>query len=677
MNNNKFIIGITSIGSGVGQSVISSCRLSNLPLRTIGLGMNPFAYGAYDCDAFDYLPTIYDENYVDELIRKCGEYCIDLIIPGLDDEALLLSESIDKFNNEGIKVIVSTSELLKLCRDKEKMSNELNHVAAVFAKSYDKKSIGEAIENGNALFPFIAKPRGGFASRGIAIIHNCEELKRLQDNYIIQELAIPGENDPNREYYLNQIDKGNNPQVSEISIQLVADQQGDLLGRMASYNKLNNGVPIEIVLYENEYVWTEIEKLLPALKKAGLKGPLNLQGRLTDNGLKLFEMNARFTGITGLRALMGFNEVEACIKAWLHIESRNNSFCINYNRFGIRQTADKAIPLERNEKVFNLSLGLNKKELKAQKTLLMTGATGYLGQNFIKEIVKNDRYKIWALCRNKKKSENLFSELEVKCFDMADLESGFLSLGNVDVLLHFGFARPHCSNEQIAESLAFTHGFFIRAFMNQVPAIINISSQSVYGLEREPLWNENTPVSPQTPYAAAKYATELLLMSLRKINNQINTTSLRLATLAGGQNGLVPVDMISKFVRQALKGEPIKISGGSQTFERLDVRDAVTAIKALLTIAPANWKPFYNLGSGKTYNIKEIARIAVETASQNNGGKKSEITIEHKDVNMNFGMDSNLFMNEAHWKPNYDMKEIIVSLIQYFQNKEAISWPIP
>src|SRR5690606_25764247 len=92
------------------------------------------------------------------------------------------------------------------------------------------------------------------------------------------------------------------------------------LGRMASYNKLNNGVPIEIVAYENDDVWVVIDQLMPVFKEKGFVGPLNIQGRLTRNGLKLFEMNPRFTGITGLRALMGFNEVEACIRSWLSLD---------------------------------------------------------------------------------------------------------------------------------------------------------------------------------------------------------------------------------------------------------------------------------------------------------------------------------------------------------------------
>src|SRR5690606_20978222 len=55
-------IGITSIGSGVGQSVISSCRLARRPIHTIGLGTNPLAFGAYDCDEHHALPSLYTDG---------------------------------------------------------------------------------------------------------------------------------------------------------------------------------------------------------------------------------------------------------------------------------------------------------------------------------------------------------------------------------------------------------------------------------------------------------------------------------------------------------------------------------------------------------------------------------------------------------------------------------------
>jgi hypothetical protein len=96
MKNGKFCIAIMSVGSGVGQSVITSCNLSNLPIYKIGFGMNPFAFGACDCDEMDYVPTIYDGNYIDVLLDKCREHYVDLIIPGSDDEALILTENLER-----------------------------------------------------------------------------------------------------------------------------------------------------------------------------------------------------------------------------------------------------------------------------------------------------------------------------------------------------------------------------------------------------------------------------------------------------------------------------------------------------------------------------------------------------------------------------------------------------
>lgn len=666
MKNDRFLIGITCIGSGIGQSIISSCRMSRLPIQTIGFGNNPFAYGAYDCDFYDYLPSIYSEHYVDELIKRCHKYKIDLVIPSLDDEVLLLSESIEELKDAGIKVIVAGVELVRLCCDKEKMSIELNRVADIFVRSYRKADIETKLKSGDTKFPLIAKPLGGFASRGIKIIKGYADLHLIEDQHVIQELAIPWSADPNRDIYLKQIDKNINPQVSEISIQLVANEKGTLLGRMASYNKLNNGVPIEIVPYENEYVWSEIDKLIPTLHKLGMYGPLNIQGRLTDNGLKLFEMNARFTGITGLRALMGFNEVEACIKEWLNIENGCNSLQLNYDRFGVRQIADKAIPIQRNGKVKELSIFLNKTQIKTKPTLLITGAGRYLGRNLIKKLKEIGTYEIYALDIDKSRIQSLFSSgYDVECFDLLDLKTGRLSLGLVDTMVHCAFARQHCSDQEVADSLQFTNGIIMQAAMNQIPAIINISSESVYGLSREPLWTEELPAAPETVYAQANHASEMLVRNATQINKQTCTTSLRLATLSGGQEGLLIIDCVSKFALQAIKGEMIKIVGGSQRLERLDVRDAVNSIIFCLKTNPCDWEPIYNVGIGKSYNIVDIGKITLDIAQQYDCIGLSKIVIEPQDVQMNSGMDNSKFKNDSGWTPLYDMPDIIDSLFKY------------
>tara|TARA_R110002124_G_scaffold280092_1_gene453173 strand:- start:10932 stop:12938 length:2007 start_codon:yes stop_codon:yes gene_type:complete len=663
----KFTIGISCIGSGVGQSVVNSLRLSRLPLRTVGLGTNPFAYGAYDCDAYDYTPSIYSDGYVDKLIEKCKEHNVDLVIPGLDDEALIFAQNEEQFQQAGIKAIYAGEELISLCRDKERMSLELNKVVNVFVKSFDKKTLNEDVKAGKVKFPFIAKPKRGFASRGIEIILNENDLTKINDDHIIQELAIPHKEDPNREYYLKQIEQNKNPQVSEISIQLVYGPNGKLMGRMASFNNLKGGVPIEILPYEDEYIWEIVDKLSQELLKMGLRGPINLQGRLTDNGLKLFEMNPRFTGITGLRALMGFNEVEACVKEWLGIDKGKNKLQFNHTRFGMRQTTDKSVPIIRNKKVSELSEKLGQNYKAKEKKILITGATGYLGQNLIRNLNKVGGFEIWVYGRNKTKTNDVLLQDKVKfSFDEEDLKKGNIHFGNVDILLHMGFARPHKSNHEIAESLKFTNELFTRVALNHVPAVINISSQSVYGLESVPLWSEETRVSPSSAYAQAKYASELTLESLNSLNNQFYYTSIRLGALAGGASGLIKTDLLTKMTRQALDGKPLTVVGGQQQMERLDIRDAVDGIIRLLQMPSERFKPIYNFSSGETHLLIDIAHKVAEVTSKKTNKKQVEIKIDNsKDIQMKFGMDSSIFYEDINWKPEKSLEETIESLIDY------------
>ena len=187
----EYRIAVSCVGSGVGQSIINSCRLSNLPLYTVGLGTNPFAYGAYDCDSMDDVPTIYNATYVDQLIGVLKKHRVDLLIPGLDDEALILSRASTQLERAGIKVVTAGVQLLELCHDKERLSNDLNPIVNIFVRSYDKKSAIEAVAAGEIDFPLIAKPRYGNASRGIEIILDDRDFIRISELHIVQELANP------------------------------------------------------------------------------------------------------------------------------------------------------------------------------------------------------------------------------------------------------------------------------------------------------------------------------------------------------------------------------------------------------------------------------------------------------------------------------------------------------
>lgn len=658
----SFNIGITCIGTGVGQSVINSCKLSYLPIKTFGFGNNTLAYGLFDCDYFIQTLDVNDDRYIDQVIKLCKNHLIDLIIPGADDEILLFSKNITKFYNANIKVIVAEYNLIKFCQDKYKMTEELNEIAPIFVKSFSKESFIKSFNDRKINFPVIAKPRFGSGSRGVQIINNLAELEELNETSVIQEIALPHNDDPERKRYTLKLEQNCNEQVSEISIQIVTDYQGDFIGSMISQNKLKNGIPIEILPLKNEYIEREITKLLPFLKSLGLKGPINFQGRLTDNGLKLFEINTRFTGITGIRASMGFNEVEICIKEWLKIDFCRNSLFVNLNKFGLRQVADKAV--NRDKLLKNTQ---NDNSLIKNKTLLVTGATGYLGRNLIAKLIENnDAFEIWVLVRDKKKAQEILPE-NVVCFDNLDLNNGKFNMGNVDILVHAGFARPHLSHSEISESLAFTSDLFKKAVENQIPNIINISSQSVYGQIELPPWSETSKTGPNTTYGMAKYASELLLSEIANQYKHINHTSIRLGTLTGGAKGLLNIGVSVNLVLKAIKSDKIILDcGGKQIVEILDIRDAIDGIIAILNSSSQNWKPIYNLGSSSPIKLLDLTNLIVDFVSEKKGLTKSKIEINDEGNAVNFGMNCQEFSKNFNWTPKYSVKDSIISLVEHY-----------
>lgn len=653
-------VGITSIGSGVGQSIINSCRLSEMPLYTVGFGSNPMAFGAYDCDAIDFLPTIYAPEYIDELLKLCEKYKIDVLIPGLDDELYNISLNLERFRNIGVVPIVASPEMIELCRDKVKMSNVLREISSYFVNSYNKQSLLEQYKSNAVTFPLIAKPRSGMASRGVFFINSAEEFDLISDDHVVQEIAMPHAGDVNYKSYMDNLKKGIITQVSEVSVQFVIGKNKNIIGKCATFNKLVNGVPIEVIPFDDEEMWKSLESVMPYFLSIGLQGPINIQGRMTDNGPKFFEMNVRFTGITGLRAIMGFNEVEALIKNFLELELPTQGVELNSKRLGIRQVSDRAI-------VFGRSAELDKMAIKTGYypgsrigiSVMVSGATGFLGKSIVEKLVeREDVSYVICLVRDKEKAEDLFkTNSKIKYVTTTEIENGLFNLGNVEVLINAAFATIEYGVPKIVESLDFVNRLLINAGKHHVPAIINISSQAVYGTNYPPLWKEELSPEPLIPYACAKLTSEILTANISSQYKQTCSTSIRLARIIGP--GAKRDQLFSIFMSAAWEAGEIKIKGGSQMLDLLDVRDAAEGIVGLLNISATEWKPVYNMGSGFGLNIVKIAEEA-NAAAKLRGRKGAEIFVEPQDIIMNYGMSIEKIAQDTGWSPKISLRQSFI-----------------
>lgn len=301
------------------------------------------------------------------------------------------------------------------------------------------------------------------------------------------------------------------------------------------------------------------------------------------------------------------------------------------------------------------------------RTILVSGASGYIGLELIKQLLTRTEDRVIALTSNAKKIQNsvedLQSEDRIAFFDRADVSSGAIPWQDIDLVIHLAFARKQFPQSELIDSLVFSKELFLQTRNAKVPALINISSQGIYG-SAPGLHNEESVPCPLDFYSLAKCANEVVLDAVFKGCTATETTSIRLDSIAGNKN------LIPTLVRQGIEEKNMKLSGGEQVFSLLDVRDAAAGILALCKVDPAKWERAYNLGwNDRTYDLVEVANMT-KAQLEKHGISGVTISLEKRDIKTYAGMDTTKLTALTGWRPRYTITDIIDAVIaDYFAGK--------
>lgn len=123
------------------------------------------------------VPAVYDPQYVDITLNICKEQSIDLLISLNDLELPILSENKARFEDLGVKVLVSNPEVIDICFDKYKTAQWVESIGLASPKTYVRlDDVKRALEAGEVAFPLFMKPRWGSGSIGLESIADMEEL---------------------------------------------------------------------------------------------------------------------------------------------------------------------------------------------------------------------------------------------------------------------------------------------------------------------------------------------------------------------------------------------------------------------------------------------------------------------------------------------------------------------
>jgi carbamoyl-phosphate synthase large subunit len=121
----------------------------------------------YVSDAYFQVPRVSDNDYMTCLLDICINNHIALVIPTIDTELYLLAENEKQFLSKGIKIVISSLDLISKCRDKNKIHDFFIEHNIEIAKEYSKE---------NYQLPLFLKPSDGSRSIDTFIILKQDDL---------------------------------------------------------------------------------------------------------------------------------------------------------------------------------------------------------------------------------------------------------------------------------------------------------------------------------------------------------------------------------------------------------------------------------------------------------------------------------------------------------------------
>lgn len=124
------------------------------------------------------VPAVYDPEYVNITLDICREQKIDALLSLNDLELPILAENKARFEELGVKVIVSSPEVIDIAFDKYKTAQWVESLGLVAPKTYVRlEDAKKALAAGKIDFPLFMKPRWGSGSIALESIADMEELE--------------------------------------------------------------------------------------------------------------------------------------------------------------------------------------------------------------------------------------------------------------------------------------------------------------------------------------------------------------------------------------------------------------------------------------------------------------------------------------------------------------------
>ena len=176
---------VTGIGRRVElmQAFRQAALCLDINLKLYGADMEGTAPALAYCDYTRKVCAMRDKQYIPQLLEICEKDNIDLVIPTIDTDLLVLSQNVDRFEQIGVKVLISAQDKIQICRDKNNTGDFFEKCGLKAPETFNDYKLY------TGTYPCFIKPKDGSSSINAFKVESKEKLafyaSQVKD-YIIQ-----------------------------------------------------------------------------------------------------------------------------------------------------------------------------------------------------------------------------------------------------------------------------------------------------------------------------------------------------------------------------------------------------------------------------------------------------------------------------------------------------------
>ena len=199
--------------------------------------------------------------------------------------------------------------------------------------------------------------------------------------------------------------------------------------------------------------------------------------------------------------------------------------------------------------------------------------------------------------------------------------------------------------------------------------ILQASTSEVYGdplqhPQKESYWGHVNPIGIRSCYDEGKRLAETLMMDYHR-QNKVDIRIVRIFNTYGPRMAVNDGRVVSNFIVQALRNEPITIYGdGTQTRSFCYVSDLLAGMWRLMNTEGLTGP--VNIGNPNEFTIRELAELVVSLT-----GSRSAIVHQAlpQDDPLQRQPDIALAKDKLGWEPTVTLKQGLAPTIEHFERE--------